>query len=119
MADITLVDSGDHSGGYPAQSCPRGGAAIDVSAYSTLRLTLSVTGCNASAKPILSVWLETSSNGADWRALHDFEDMTAIGSQRVVLATHDTYVRAGHHARSMATGQAPGFVWALAGTALP
>jgi hypothetical protein len=109
---IELVPTGDHA--------DAGAVALDVSAYSTLRLTLDVTEAQANSNnpPQLCVWLETSADGAnDWRELAALE-ASGIGAQRKVLSGLDSFLRVRWTARSKYEGVAHGFVWSLAGDAV-
>ena len=121
---ISLIASGTHGGGFGGPR-PCGGPGVDVSAYSTLRLTLESTSANAAAfttstRAHLEVWLETSSDNTTWTHLHDFEPITtAAATRRVVLSTFDKYVRVGWHAWSMDAAVEHCFVWSLTGDAIP
>jgi hypothetical protein len=125
MSSISLIASGTHGSGFGGDR-PCGSVAVDVSAYSTLRLTLDVTSANAAAfttsnRGHLQVWIETSADGsAGWRPVLDFEDVVAaVASQRAVLAGFDAFIRVGWKARSMDANVDPAFVWSLTGDAKP
>lgn len=76
------------------------GAATSTDAVHTLRLTLGVTAISG-AGASLAVTVETSEDGAAWRAAGTFDAATAPGSQRKSWAGLDRFVRC---------------TWALAGT---
>jgi hypothetical protein len=112
------------------------GDAVDVSAYSTLRVTLDVTSCDNRrgsgkeqgelAPAVLRVSLETRKAGGTWRPLHAFEAHNAAngpGAQRVVISDHDDEVRTSHFfARpnmSETISEGCGFVFSVIAEALP
>ena len=132
LRGVTPYPAGFIAGGVPLASQVKGNA-VDVSAYTLLRLQLSVTAmanrhgfehglpCCAA----LHVALEHRSGvGKPWLLLHQFAPMSELGTQRVVLSAFEGSIRTSHYfARAT---DAPGtirdqvaFTFGLAGDALP
>lgn len=103
--DVTLLASA-------ARAVSGSGASVDLSYRTGLQLDLTVSALTAGAS--VSVEVQTSKDGATWRALAAFANQAAVGYQSRAIAGADRYVRA----IWTISGAAPSVTFSLAGQAL-
>lgn len=97
-----------------APSAARGangaGAAVAVGTAHTARLTLNVTAVGGTT-PSLTVSVQTSSDGTNWRALASYAAATGTGPQRLSVSGLDRFLRVSW----AITGTTPSFTFNVAG----